>query len=62
MCGTTHVFVVNMYLSGPVLSGLCAAPVWTPAAQPLVMSRGKMDETLKTRQFPGLIPGGGKEW
>lgn len=36
---------------------LCGAP-----DRPLVTSRGKMDETLKTRQFPGLIPGRGKEW
>ena len=54
----TAVVVVNMDLSGPVsVRLLCGPPAWT-----LTKSRGKMDETLKTRQFPGLIPGGGKEW
>ena len=65
-CGTTTSIQIVCFCcehgSGPVLSGPCAAPVWTPAAQPLVTSWGKMVETLKTRQFPGLIPGGGKEW
>lgn len=52
----THVFVVNMFewtciSPGPVRL-LCGPP-----AQPLVTSWSKKDETLKTRQFPGLIPG-----
>lgn len=55
-----HVFVVNMEWT-------CISPglVWLwcgPPAQPFVMSHGKMDETLKTKQFPGLIQGRGKEW